>query len=148
MIATLRKFLALPKSEQALLVESWWGLLIMNLRLRWLRFARIRQEAGRVEGVSPRRSGRPTRQQIDRIAWSVEVAARQHLHPMHCLVRSLTLQRLLARRGVATELKLGVSKEQESLAAHAWVELDGEPISERGPVEARYLPLVKAASRR
>lgn len=148
MIATLRKFLALPKSEQALLVESWWGLLIMNLRLRWLRFARIRQEAGRVEGVSPRRSGRPTQQQIDRIAWSVEVAARQHLRPMHCLVRSLTLQRLLARRGVATELKIGVSKEQESLAAHAWVELDGEPISERGLVEARYLPLVKAASRR
>jgi hypothetical protein len=147
-IAKLWKFLALPKSEQALLVESWWWLLIMDQRLRWLRFSRVRQGAGKVEDSSPRRLGGPTRQQIDRIAWSVEVAARQHLHPMHCLVRSLTLQRLLARRGVGTELRLGVSKEQESLAAHAWVELDGEPISERGPVEARYLPLVNAAARR
>ena len=41
-----------------------------------------------------------------------------------CLVRSLVLTRLLARRGIDSSLVLGVSVEPE-FAAHAWVESEG-----------------------
>jgi hypothetical protein len=44
-----------------------------------------------------------------------------------CLIRSLVLVRLLARRSIASTLVIGVRKASE-FAAHAWVEHDGEAI--------------------
>jgi hypothetical protein len=41
-----------------------------------------------------------------------------------CLVRSLVLTRLLARRGISSSLIIGVTPEPE-FAAHAWVESNG-----------------------
>jgi hypothetical protein len=48
-----------------------------------------------------------------------------------CLVRSLVLLRLLARRDVAARLVLGVTP-GERFAAHAWVEQDGVPVLATG----------------
>jgi hypothetical protein len=44
-----------------------------------------------------------------------------------CLVRSLVLTRLLARRGIDSSLVIGVSVEPR-FAAHAWVESCGLPL--------------------
>jgi Transglutaminase-like superfamily len=44
-----------------------------------------------------------------------------------CLMRSLVLTRMLARRGVYTKVVIGV-RQDPSFAAHAWVELDGQPL--------------------
>ena len=46
-----------------------------------------------------------------------------------CLMRSLVMTRLLARRGVDTTLVLAVRTSDEFLA-HAWVEVDGHPVLE------------------
>ena len=46
-----------------------------------------------------------------------------------CLMRSLVLTRLLARRGIATSLVVAVRVEG-GFGAHAWVELDGRPLLE------------------
>ena len=47
-----------------------------------------------------------------------------------CLVRSLTLSALLARRGIPARLVLGVRPDAEQpFLAHAWVEHDGVPVS-------------------
>jgi hypothetical protein len=48
-----------------------------------------------------------------------------------CLVRSVVLSRLLARRGIPGSLVIGVTPGQE-FAAHAWVEHKGRPVSPRG----------------
>jgi hypothetical protein len=48
-----------------------------------------------------------------------------------CLMRSLVLVRLLARRGIEAQLILGVSS-AERFQAHAWVELDGRPVLASG----------------
>ena len=42
-------------------------------------------------------------------------------------MQSLVLTRLLARRGVDSQLAIAV-RPGESFAAHAWVEHDGEPL--------------------
>lgn len=52
-----------------------------------------------------------------------------------CLVRSLVLTGLLARRGLSSTLVIGVRPEPE-FAAHAWVEHAGEPLLQTG--EGRY----------
>ena len=44
-----------------------------------------------------------------------------------CLVRALTVTRLLARRGLPNTLVIGV-RSTPDFVAHAWVELDGIPV--------------------
>jgi hypothetical protein len=48
-----------------------------------------------------------------------------------CLVRSLVLTRMLARRGIEARLVIAARARPEFLA-HAWVEHDGEPILDPG----------------
>ena len=58
-----------------------------------------------------------------------------------CLMRSLVLTRLLARRGVPSTLIIGVSAAPE-FAAHAWVEHAGRPLlPSYGPAFARLVEL-------
>jgi hypothetical protein len=58
-----------------------------------------------------------------------------------CLMRSLVLTRLLARRGVPSTLIIGVSAAPE-FAAHAWVEHAGRPLLPSfGPAFARLVEL-------
>jgi hypothetical protein len=57
-----------------------------------------------------------------------------------CLVRSLVLTRLLARRGMQATLVIGVRAEPE-FAAHAWVEHDSQPVLDPG--EESYGRLVE-----
>jgi Transglutaminase-like superfamily len=58
-----------------------------------------------------------------------------------CLVRSLVYLSLLARRGVAATLVIGVRSEP-SFAAHAWVERDGEALLPSGDGEFRPLTVI------
>jgi hypothetical protein len=48
-----------------------------------------------------------------------------------CLVRSLVLTQLLAKRGIATKLVIGARTGPDFLA-HAWVEYEGEPVLSPG----------------
>ncbi len=44
-----------------------------------------------------------------------------------CLVRSLVVLRMMARRGVACQLSIG-ARSDTGFQAHAWVEHDGHPV--------------------
>jgi Transglutaminase-like superfamily len=48
-----------------------------------------------------------------------------------CLVRSLVLTRLLARRGIPAKLVIG-ARPAPTFLAHAWVECDGQPVLATG----------------
>ena len=48
-----------------------------------------------------------------------------------CLIRSLVLTQLLARRGIATTLVIGTRPAPDFLA-HAWIEHDGNPVLDPG----------------
>jgi len=60
----------------------------------------------------------------------VLAAARHSFFAATCLERSLALWWLLARRGVASQLRIGVRKTGEKFEAHAWVEHGGAAIGE------------------
>ena len=47
-----------------------------------------------------------------------------------CLTRSLVLHWILARRGIGTELKVGVRNEGGGLHAHAWLECGEVPVND------------------
>lgn len=57
-----------------------------------------------------------------------------------CLLRSLTLSRLLARRGIDGVLVIAVEAPGQEFVAHAWVEVDGRALLDTGG--DRYARLV------
>ena len=60
--------------------------------------------------------------------------------PLHrtCLTESLVLLRMLRRRGISVRLCLGVRKDGDRLAAHAWIEQNGAPLER---TTGAYAPL-------
>lgn len=70
----------------------------------------------------------------------VNIAARHTPFPVTCLTRSLLLQWLLRRRGVDSQLRIGVRLTQGALDAHAWVECDGVPVNDKPDVASQFAP--------
>ncbi len=61
--------------------------------------------------------------------------------PGNCLSRSLALLWLLRRNGHDADLRLGVSLDGGTFAAHAWVELEDQVLNDRQDVATRYAPI-------
>ena len=76
------------------------------------------------------------------IAEAITRAAAQPLGGGTCLAHALVGAVLLHRHGRPAELTLAVATPSEGLAAHAWLESDGEPIS-GFPVLPTWQPLVR-----
>lgn len=77
-----------------------------------------------------------------KIARMVSLAGRRSPWRATCLRQALLLWFFLARRGIVTELRLGVEKSREGdLAAHAWVERDGQVLIGGDDVQQRYVVL-------
>ena len=83
-----------------------------------------------------------TRANVRRAAQMVAVACR--LHPLRnsCLPRTIVLWSLLRRRGIDSDVRIGVRGDtQGEIQAHAWLEWNGEVINDAGDVASQYLPL-------
>jgi hypothetical protein len=72
---------------------------------------------------------------------AVNLAARHSLFPVTCLTRSMLLQSVLGRRGVCSDLRIGVQIKDGVFAAHAWVEYKGVPLNDRVDISQMYLPM-------
>lgn len=111
----LLAFLALPAGRQALLVEALLTLIGVRLALHVAPVTRLRAWSGRAgRGALP----------VDPIVWAVRALSRR-APGCTCLVSALALQRLLSRHGHASELHVGVARQGERFAAHAWLVADG-----------------------
>ena len=72
------------------------------------------------------------------------VAVAAHIVPANCLQRSLTLWWLLHRRGIASDLRIGVRRHGTQIAAHAWIELAGVVLNDRSDVARLYPPFAES----
>ena len=134
------KFRALSRPERRVVVASaawlplfWLGLCLFGLRRfqAWL------------QRDNPRAGNSLALEQIDRIAALVNIAALHAPIPANCLTRSLLLIWMLRRRGVASQLRIGVRLAQGVFDAHAWVEFAGIPINDQADVRARFAPFAE-----
>jgi hypothetical protein len=139
--ARLRRLRALPAPDRSLLLRAWAALLLVDLGLRTLGYARLRRCLERGWPPTRKPSSDP-----ETVARTVDRAARHHLYPMRCLQRSLALEHLLRRSGHAAGIRFGVRRAgaDGELSAHAWVEVDGRPLGEPGAIESRFARLVPA----
>ncbi len=139
----LVKALSLSRGEWWLLTRAWVLLLLVDvgLRSRMMSFRRLQKILAPKSLTMDKSQPEVARGTIRRLRRWVDTAARYHLYPMTCLRRSLVLQRLLGKQGIAAELQIGVRKEDENLNAHAWLEYHGQPIGESESILEHYLPL-------
>ena len=121
-------------------IQAWIWLLLFDIGLRACPFPRLQACAAR-PSTRPAPPPEQTEGLILALKTAVDHARYNHLYPMTCLRRALTLQKMLARRGIAAELKIGVQKESGMLSAHAWVEYQGKPIGEPEKVMDQYMAL-------
>lgn len=114
----------------------WLGLHVLGLR----RFqAWLQRDAPAIESSL-------SFDEIVRIATLVNIAALHMPFPATCLTRSLLLGWMLRRRGVASQLRIGVRLTQGALDAHAWVEYAGIPINDRPDVVEQFAPFAEILS--
>lgn len=126
--ATLDRFrpgekLALVGEILASYVTMWRVLRLNDVLLMGAR-ARAVPPAGRVEDPLEHLVARRLGKVVGRTLAVLPTDSR-------CLIRSLVLVRLLARRSIPSVLVIGVRKDAE-FQAHAWVEHEGEPILPAG----------------
>ncbi len=75
----------------------------------------------------------------ERVVWAVGTAGRYVLGARPCLPLAMATQWMLWRRGVSTELRIGVKRDASGrLDAHAWVEHDGRILIGESPGIGRF----------
>lgn len=126
--ATLQPFRAAEKLH--LVLEILRDYLVM---WRALGLPDVRQMAARARSVDARPGdfGSLEHQEARRLGKVVGKTLGVLPTDSRCLIRSLVLLRVLARRVIPGILVIGVRKQSE-FEAHAWVEHDGEPILPAG----------------
>lgn len=133
----LAKWRALSWSERAivftaaLLLPLFWG------GLRLLGLARFGGWLDRPATRPP--SGGQTSAALA-LGRLVNIAANHSPVRASCLTRSLLLRWMLRRRGIDSQLRIGVRLVQDALEAHAWVEMAGRPVNDAPGVGQRFAP--------
>ena len=122
-----RKFIALPTSDQRLLLRAalWLGLVRASLWV--LPFQNL---LDRLTSPGPgRESSPPALGAADRIGWAVLTASRYVPGARSCLPRALAAAVLLRRAGLPAQVRVGGAHgEDGSPEAHAWVECGGQVV--------------------
>ena len=127
----LRRFRALERPAQSLFLRAIFLLPVVALSLRWRGF---RGTQAMLERFLSRGPALEDPAELDRraamTARMVRVADSSGLVHPSCLAKSLTLRWLLMRQGIPADLRIGIRKENDRMAAHAWVERNGTALNE------------------
>jgi hypothetical protein len=127
----LRRFSALERPAQILFLRAILLLPLVSLSLRWRGFRETQTVLERfLSKANPEQNFAEASRRAALTAHMVNVADRHGLVHPSCLAKSLTLRWLLERQGIASELRIGIRKENEKFEAHAWVERDGAALNE------------------
>lgn len=125
------RFSTLPPQERLLVLHAYISLLRTDIELRLHGYRQMVNsiEKSRSQRGEPAYYGNLSRAIYE--ARAIDLASRHHIVRARCLHRSITLHRWMCRRGVPCQLRIGVVKQQGQLKAHAWVEVNGQPIGDK-----------------
>lgn len=137
----LRRFRRLEPRKRSRLIVATGSITLVSALLRLVGYARCRSLLAKRSGSAPdEHSGSASASDIELDAWAVRTAS-ETLPWASCLPQSLALWWLLDRRGVATDLHFGVRRDENELAAHAWLEWNGHALTDPVDPRARYTRL-------
>lgn len=136
-----RKWNALTPAERIILIQALMLLPVVRI-VRWMCFERI-QGVLRGQQMRFRQTADGDAMVLEKArqtARMVTIAAAHSLFRPSCLDRSFLLWAMLRRRGIESDLFLGVRKDEEKFEAHAWVEINGVVLNDMDDVRKRFLP--------
>lgn len=134
----LLRFRRLSRDEQLLFLRAAILLPLISLSLRARGFAATQKRLRRFLRDEDMRPDKIEKSEEPRVERAVRAAARHGFGSPTCLEQSLALWWLLGRRGIPSELRIGVRKKGEELEAHAWVEQDGAALNEPEGAHRHY----------
>jgi hypothetical protein len=76
--------------------------------------------------------------QAKNIAKIVAVAANHGPYRANCLKKSLVTKWLLAKRGIQSDLKIGVNTDKGNFSAHSWIEFQGAVLHDASDINERF----------
>lgn len=110
------RFLLLPIWKKAFLLRCLLLVATMRVGLSLFKFERLRKVTSRGD-----LSGETDVDYLKRVAWGVSRAS-AYVPGASCLTQALAGQYLLSRRGVASQIRVGVDREsRQQVKAHAWL---------------------------
>jgi hypothetical protein len=135
-----RKLCQLREAEARLLLEAALLLPLTRVALRYLGLRRWQATLARFSS-SPPCSFQVRDDGYSRLAARSVAAAAARVAPGDtCLAQALVLWWLLRRRGLDGGLRIGVRKNGEQLAAHAWIEYRGFNLGPRPQASETFVP--------
>lgn len=126
----LRRYRQLSAPHRGALWEAAGWIVVMRLALEVFAFRRVfRYVEDRAETLLDRGEYVPPttptgRAAVRRTVWAVRATGHRLLPKRPCLTQALVGRMLLAQHGVAATLHIGVTKADDELKAHAWLERD------------------------
>ena len=135
----IQRFSALERRQRALFMRASVLLPLISMSLRWRGFRKTKALLQRFLSVPYRPKISDPRKDARLTTEMVRAAGLHGIGHPSCLETSLTLWWLLARHGIASELRVGVRKEGEKFEAHAWVECEGEVLNDPESNHLHYL---------
>jgi hypothetical protein len=124
----LRKACQLSARDWLFLGHAWILFLMVELGLRLLPFCSVLTWCHSYSQRLRYRGDATSLPSIERLAWLTTVAGRYNPVQSTCLREALVLSVLLERRSIAAHLRIGVSRDEDAFAAHAWLEQNGHII--------------------
>jgi hypothetical protein len=137
LVRAAQSLLYLPAAAFAL---DRWGLQKVQERL-------VRRAPA---GSGPVPAGPASFDEARRLAWVVDGTARRGLWKANCLQRSLVLWWFLLRRGIGSEIRIGVRRRPgaapgaRELDFHAWVECQGLVLNDRADIREHFATFERA----
>ena len=118
----LRKLLNLPIADIGLLLEAALMLEVARLAIALAPFRHIAPWLGVCRSATPTTPLSEAHTWLaKRIGWAVHTAAGHLPWQAVCLPQAIAAKFMLRRRGFASTLYLGVSRDDISFKAHAWI---------------------------
>lgn len=107
-----------------MLAEALAALTLASLAIALLPFRRVAAAAS----ARGRRSERTDRESVRRARSAVKGWSRRLPWRTVCFQQGLALHWMLRRRGIPSVLLYGARRDGDGLAAHVWVDVDGETV--------------------
>ena len=110
------------------LIKAYFGLWWVQARIKWSSISWLNSKVEfSSEPAYANKSTEPKMPFIMALHESVRLAARLHFIPANCLPKSIVLVELLRGHGETARVVVGIAKDRDRLASHAWVELKSGP---------------------
>jgi hypothetical protein len=133
------KFRKLSWAERGLILTAMIALPVTAMGVRFFGVKRWKRGLGRFAPIKAVKESSLNQMELAQTtAWLVKVASWNGPYRPNCLQRSLTLWWLLRRKGMESDLRIGVQKENGEVRGHAWIEYHGIVLNDSEDVPNHY----------